>query len=170
MTELERPIRLDTLGEGARAMTIEADAAERAALATRFGLVALEKLEAFAEISRLGDAVLAEGRVTARVVQACVATGADVSAAINEPFVLHFVPEAVAGEEIELGEGQLDEISYTGGAIDLGEAVAQTLALALDPFPRAPDADARLRAAGVVPEEEAGTPSGLKGLRDLLGQ
>ena len=40
------------------------------------------------------------------------------------------------------------------GAIDLGEAAAETLLLALDPYPRAPNADAVLREAGVKPEGE----------------
>ena len=58
-------------------------------------------------------------------------------------------------EEIELGEGELDVVFYDGGAIDLGEAVAQTLLLGLDPYPRSPAAEAALREAGVKSEEEA---------------
>ncbi len=170
MSEFERPIRIDTLGEGARTLTIEADEAERKALADRFGLVALPALSATAEVRLGGTVIHATGRIGAKVVQSCVATGEDVPARIDAPFALRFVPEAEAGEEIELGEGELDDIFYAGSAIDIGEAVAQTLALALDPFPRAPDADKRLRAAGVVPEEEAGGHSGLKGLRDLLNK
>ena len=37
----------------------------------------------------------------------------------------------------------------------LGEAVAQTLLLGLDPYPRSPAAEAALRDAGVKSEEEA---------------
>ena len=58
-------------------------------------------------------------------------------------------------EEIELGEEELDTIFYEGGSVDLGEAVAQSLALALDPYPRSPAAEAALREAGVASEEEA---------------
>ena len=56
-------------------------------------------------------------------------------------------------------------------ATDLG-AVAETLALSLDPFPRAPDADAVLRAAGVLSEDEAvtGPFAALKGLKDKLSK
>lgn len=168
--EFSRPVRLDTLGEEARAMAIEADAGERGALAARFGIVGIARLGARAEITRAGEIVHAKGRVAAEVVQACVATGGDVPATIDEPFTLRFVPERPGVEEKELGEGELDELGHAGGAIDLGEAVAQTLALALDPFPRAPDADAILRAAGVIPEEEARPFSALGGLRDLLGK
>jgi uncharacterized metal-binding protein YceD (DUF177 family) len=167
--EFSRPVRIDTLGEGARAIAIEADEGERAALARRFGLIAIERLEAKAEVRAAGEAVLASGRLTAAVTQACVASGEPVPAVIDEPFDLRFVPEGgKADEEIELEEGDLDVIGYEGSAIDLGEAAAQTLALALDPFPRAPNAEEILRAAGVVDETEVGPFSALKGLKDLL--
>jgi hypothetical protein len=49
---------------------------------------------------------------------------------------------------VELGEAELDVMFYDGATIDLGEAVAQTLALHLDPYPRSPDADDALKEAG----------------------
>jgi uncharacterized metal-binding protein YceD (DUF177 family) len=168
--EFARPIRLDTLGEGARSVAIAADPAECAALAQRFGLIAIERLEASATLRRSGAMVLAEGRLQARVVQACVATGDALPAVLDEPFALRFEPEGAGGpEEVELEETDLDIVPYAGGAIDLGEAVAETLSLALDPFPRAADADERLRAAGVLAEDEAGPFAALKGLKDRLG-
>lgn len=168
MSEFERIVRVDTIGEGVRTIAVEANEAERAALAGRFGLAAIASLSATADVSCTGAIVRAEGRIAAAVTQICVATGDDVPAAIDEPFALRFVPEQAGGEEVELDEGELDDIGYDGASIDLGEAVAQTLALALDPFPRAPDADETLRQVGVIPEEEAGPFSALKGLRDLL--
>lgn len=154
--EFARPVRLDTLGDGARPLTIAADEGERAALAVRFGLIGLERLEATASLVREGEVVTARGRIVATATQACVATGEPVPARVDESFALRFVPEdAVAGDEIELDETDLDTLGYTGSAIDLGEAMAQEFVLALDPFPRAPDAETHLRAAGVVSEEEA---------------
>ena len=166
--ELARPVRIDTLGAAPRAMTLEADEAERKGLARRFGLIAIERLRAEVELARAGETVALTGWLEAAVVQACVASGEPVPAAIDERFALRFVPEAERGEEVELDEADLDVIAYEGGAIDAGEAVAQTLALALDPFPRAPDADRALRAAGVMGEEEAGPFGALKALRDRL--
>lgn len=171
--EFARPIRLDTLGEGARDVTISAEAEERAALARRFGLVSIDRLEARATLRRAGETVFAEGRLAAAVVQSCVATGDPLPATLDEPFALRFEPEgqgAAGAEEVELAEADLDVVPYAGGAIDLGEAVAETLSLALDPFPRAPDADERLRAAGVLEEGEAGPFAALKGLKDRLGE
>jgi len=159
MTELSRPFRLDSLSAAPRDVAVEADATEREALARRFGLVAIDSLEADARLVRRSDAaVTAEGTVRARVVQSCVATAERVEAVVEEPFRVEFRPLPSAGradEEIELGEGELDTIFYEGGAVDLGETVAQSLLLALDPYPRSPAAEAALREAGVKSEEEA---------------
>ncbi len=164
--EMARPLRLDQLGEAARAESVTATPGERAALARRFGLIGIERLVATAEVRRAGETVFAAGRVEADVVQACAATGVPLAVAIAEPFALRFAPRAAldAAGEVELDAGDLDVVAYDGGAIDLGEAVAETLALAIDPFPRAPDADDRLRAAGVIGEDEAGPFAGLKAL------
>ena len=169
--EFSRPVRLDTIGTEPRKLAIEAEPAERAALARRFGLVAIDRLAAEAELSRRDDAVIARGRIAAAVTQSCVASAAPVPAEVDEPFDLVFRPEPGAAspeEEVELGEAELDVVFYEGAAIDLGEAVAETLALALDPYPRAPDAAEALKAAGVKSEEEAGPFGALAGLRDKL--
>ncbi len=152
-------------------MAFEAEPEEREALARRFGLVAIDRLAAETEIARKGESVIARGRIDAAVIQSCVASGEPVEAAIDEPFELEFRPSPGAGqhdEEIELGESELDIVFYDGAAVDLGEAVAETLALALDPYPRAPGAAEALKAAGVKSEEEAGPFGALAGLRDKL--
>lgn len=170
--EFSRPVRIDTIGEGSRSIAIEADEAERAALATRFGLIALDSLSADAVLRREGDAILAEGRMRAVATQACVASGAPVPAKVDEGFNLRFVPESEAdADEIELAPEDWDTIDYSGGAIDLGEAVAETLALGLDPFPRAPEADAILKEAGVLSEDEAAEASSpFAALKGKLGK
>lgn len=167
--EFSRPRRLDTIGAGDVAVSIEADAAERAALAARFGLVGIGRLSADYVLRKDATGVIATGRVLAAVRQTCVATGEPVAAKIDEPFSLRFV--AGAGddaEEVELDPEELDVMFHDGGAIDLGEAAAETLALALDPFPRAPGAEEVLKRAGVISEDEARPLGALAGLRDLL--
>ena len=169
--EFSRPVRIDTLGATPRAIGIEAGEAERTALATRFGLVAVERLSAEASLSRQRDDVIASGSLSAAVVQSCVATGEDVPAQIDEDFSIIFrpQPEGIApDEEIELSEGEMDVVFYDGGSIDLGEAVAETLSLSLDPYPRSPDAEATLREAGVKSEDEVEQAGALAGLKDLL--
>lgn len=170
--ELSRPLRLDTLGSAPRSIRVEGGIDELAALARRFALQSIDRLEADLECSRNGDAVEVSGRLQARVVQSCVASGAPVPATVDEYFRLRFLPQAVldgeGGDEIELSEEDCDVIGYDGAAVDLGEAVAETLALSLDPFPRASDADAALKAAGVLSEEDAGPFSALRSLKDKL--
>ena len=168
--EFSRPERLDAIGGGARHLTIEADAAERAALAARFGLVAVDRLAARLDLHRDAGGIVVRGRVEGAVTQACVVTDAPVVTRIDEPLALRFVDEMPDADEIELDADDCDTVPIEGGAIDLGEAVAETMALALDPYPRAPGAEAVLRAAGVMTEDEA-KPSGklAAGLKGLLG-
>jgi uncharacterized metal-binding protein YceD (DUF177 family) len=176
MSEFSRTVRIDTLSAVPRPVSIGANEAERAALAQRFGLEAIHSLAAKAELVRTGEAVRATGRVTAAVVQSCVASGVPVEEQVAEDFAIEFRPHPQVGgpdEEIELSEGELDVVFYDAAAVDLGDAVAETVSLALNPFPRAPDAEDALRAAGVKSEEEARAEAspfaGLAALKDKLG-
>lgn len=172
LPELSRPIRLDTLGEVPREIEVEATEAERAALVKRFGLIALDRLIARVRLQRENHGVIADGRIEAEVSQPCVATGEPVPAQIDEPFRLRFVPEEMieTAEETELSEEDCDTIPFDGALIDIGEAMAETLSLALDPFPRSPDADKALEKAGVLQEGEAGPFAALKALKEKLGK
>ena len=166
--ELSRIVRLDTIRSAPRAERVEADATERAALARRFGLIALDALSGELTLVRDGDEVTLSGRLRAQATQACVASGAPVPAEIDEPIALVFrpVPAGDPDEESELGEAEMDVVFHDGAAIDIGEAVAQSLALALDPYPRAPEAEAALRQAGVKSEAEAGPFGALAALKE----
>jgi len=99
-------------------------------------------------------------------------TGEPIAAHIDEPFELLFVPEqpaAGADQDIELGEQDCDVVFYDGAAIDLGSAIADTLALSLDPYPRSASAESALKEAGVLSEEQASpfaVLAALKGRKD----
>ena len=168
--EFSRPVRADTLGEEPRTLSIEAADDERAALARRFGLAAVGRLAADLALSRKADEIAMRGTVSAKVTQSCVVTGAPIEAIVETNLDLRFRPQpgAEADDEVELGEAELDVVFYDGGAVDVGEAVAETLSLALDPYPRASGAEEALKAAGVKTEEEAGPFAALAGLRDKL--
>jgi uncharacterized metal-binding protein YceD (DUF177 family) len=150
-------LRLDQIRDGER-IDLTADDRECSAIAARLGLEALDRLEAHATLSRSGDTVRAEGRLAASLTQSCVITGDPVAAHIDEPFDLLFMPEPAADQpdaEIELGASDCDVVFYDGATIDLGGAIADTLALSLDPYPRSASAEAALREAGVMSEAEA---------------
>ena len=169
--EFARPQRVDTIGDDARTIEIDADAQERAALAKRFDLIGIEKLTGKFTIRRDAAGIVAEGRVAAAVTQACSITGDPLPATVDEPVALRFVAEEDSGQdEVELGDSDIDVIPYDGGTIDLGEVAAETMALALDPFPRGPNAEVVLKEAGVLSEEQAGPFGVLAGLKDRLGK
>lgn len=171
MNDFAHRLPLDQIRDGDR-LDLVAGEAECAAIADRLGLLRLDRFEIHAVLGRDGQTVRATGRIKAALDQACVATGDPVPAHVDEPFELVFLPEPRRGsadEEIELDTGDLDMLFHDGSAIDLGGALADTLALALDPYPRSAGADAALKEAGVLSEEEAGPFAALAALKNKLG-
>ena len=164
--EFSRRLVLAEIGSSAKPTAIEATGPECLALARRFGLVSLESLTARAEIVAVAKGIEVRGELSARFTQSCAATAQPLMQAIDEPFHIRFeAPEGVApGEELEVQPEECDIMEHDGLAIDLGEAVAQTLGLAINPFPRAPDADEVLKAAGILGEQDASPFAKLKGL------
>jgi len=154
MSEFVRLLTLDEVGAGVE-RRIAANAEERAALAARFDLRALDRLEAALTAAPAPGGVRVTGRIEGDAVQACVTSGEDVPARIDEPVELLFLHDLGQGEEIELHEGDCDVLPIEGRSIDLGEVAAQTFGLALDPYPHA---DAEVLAAArrrLLSEEEA---------------
>lgn len=166
--EFTRRYALDSIGSAPRVVTIEADEGERAALAKRFDLIALDTLTAEATLAAVAGGVEARGAIHAVLSQPCVVTSEPVPATIDEPFALRFIADlpAEGGDEeegLELSDADCDILPFENGGIDLGEVAAQTLGLALDPFPRSPeslDGEERVWKSG----EEGGAFAGLKGL------
>jgi uncharacterized metal-binding protein YceD (DUF177 family) len=162
--EFSRPVDRRHLSD--RPVRLVADGAERKALAERFRLVAVDRLEAEVSLAADGEAVDASGTLSADIVQTCAITGDDLPVTISEPLALRFVPEAaVEAEEIELTEEELDEIPFEGPSFDLGEAVAQSLALAIDPYATGPEADAVRKATGLDDEQPSGPFAALAALK-----
>lgn len=165
--EFSRIVRASEFGHGTRERIIAATDAERAALVRRFGLRALTALEASLRVAPETAGCRVTGTLTANLIQACVATDEDVPAHITADIAVRFVRglDTIDEEELELSEADCDLLPLEDERIDLGETVAQTLALNLDPYPRVADADEKLRAMGVLTEGEAGPFAALKGLK-----
>ena len=156
------------------AVEVEADEAERAALAKRFGLPAVKSLRAEVSLEQDGGSILARGMLDAQIIQNCAISGEEFAVSIDEPILLRFIeargPEPSEDEEeieIELSEEDCDEIEYSGDAFDLGEAIAQSLGLAIDPYAEGPNADAARKDAGISGDDEPSGPlaEALKGLK-----
>ena len=169
-------LNLDKVHDGTRIDLIATDA-ERDAIMRRLGLVSLERLAAHCVLDHkgIGDqagSIRARGRIKAALAQACVATGEPLPSFLDEAFELHVQPEPVRvpDDEIELAGDELDVIFHDGSAIELGEAIADTLAVSLDPYPRGPNAEVALQQAGVLSEEQAGPFAALAALKGKMGE
>lgn len=140
--EFSRPVAADSVSSHVQRREIAAEPAERNALAQRFGLLSLDTLGAVLELHRqAGDVIHVSGHLSADVVQSCVVSLVPVPAHIETDFELGY-----GGAAAEPDEGVIEPTGVDApeplveGQIDLGEAVAQQLAIALDPYPRAPGA------------------------------
>jgi uncharacterized metal-binding protein YceD (DUF177 family) len=150
------------------AVDLVASEAERAALTKRFDLVRIDRMEARIELVREAAGASATGRLTGEIVQSCAVSGEDLPVSIDEPVNLKFVPAGAASapdEEIELEADELDEIEFSGSQFDLGEALAQTLALAIDPYAVGPDAEEARRKAGLLDKDTSGPFAALAALK-----
>lgn len=161
--EFSRIVALARIPEAGREERLEAQPAECAALARRFAIPAVNRLRAVLRLRpEPGGAVLAEGRMEAEVVQDCVVTLDPVVQAVEEAVALRILPPGAAFSEDPEGP---DEIAAEGDAVDLGEALAEQLALALDPYPRAPGAALPGEEAGEAEAPPAGPFASLASLR-----
>ena len=164
--EFSRPVDLREIRDAP--MHLEADEAERRRLAGRFGISSISSLTADVTLVPEGAIVRAHGRLKAQIMQACAVSGEDFPVGIDEPVSLRFVPMNTTytpDEEIELDADDCDEMEYEGTSFDLGEAIAQSLALAIDPFAEGPNAEAARKAAGLSEEGASGPFAALAALR-----
>jgi uncharacterized metal-binding protein YceD (DUF177 family) len=162
--EFSRPIDRRRLPAGP--VELAATAEENAALAERFGLARIERLEARLTLEDQGEAVVARGRLQADIVQSCAVSAEDLPVTIDEPLELRFVPERpIDAEELELEAQDLDEMFFDGEELDLGEAVAQSLALSIDPYAVGPEAERARREAGLSDEAAGGPFAALAALK-----
>jgi uncharacterized metal-binding protein YceD (DUF177 family) len=166
--ELSRPLAVDAVPAGGRTVCIEARPEERRALARRFGLLSLDRLEARLTLSRRqgGRLLAVEGEIAADVVQECVITlepvPATVAERVEELFTLAGGAPTHPGAEVEVALDAPEPLE--GDVIDLGEIAAQCLLLALDPYPRSPSA---LQPAGEAGPGEATGEGPFAGLARL---
>ena len=153
--EFSRLVALAQLGTEPFRQDISASETERAALARRFDLVALDRLCATVELVRRGrDRFALHAAFDAEFVQNCVVTLDPVEGAASGEFTLIYGPPEA---EEEIGGSVEDDVAFepiVGTAIDVGEAVSQEVALALPLFPRVPGASVE---AEMPPADDAGT-------------
>jgi len=140
--ELYRPVTVTALKIGPSRQSIETTEEERRRLADRFGLLALTTLSASLQLTRKGQGqsirITVTGQIKASIMQSCVVTLDPVSTDINTPFSILFDSEAEEDKidcDPEPDSNTIVE-PIVGDIIDLGEMLAQVLAVEIDPFPR----------------------------------
>lgn len=167
-SDSELPRLFDVRQCEGKAVHLEANAAERAALSVRFGIVRIDRLEADVVLHRKERTAFATGTLSADIVQSCAISAEDLPVTVREDIAVRFVPQSrkyAPDEEIELTAEDCDEIEYSGSHFDLGESIAQTLALAIDPFAVGPDAEEARKRPEFNAGNEAGPFAALKNLK-----
>jgi uncharacterized metal-binding protein YceD (DUF177 family) len=133
-------------GHSASSSRIEANESDRQDLAEALGILACQRLTVDYRLKPAGrDRFKAVGHISADLVQACVATLEPVPEKIEEHFSIDFWPAEEIDEELPDGEIHLDEEApepIEHGEIALGRLVYELIAVAMEPFPRSPNAPA----------------------------
>jgi hypothetical protein len=140
------PVQAAEVPQTGRHFDLTADASTREAVAKVAGVVALLRLEASFDLSRVAnDGVRVIGIVSASVEQTCIVTLDPVISHVEEPIDVAFVPSGEAGPQPHIatvgGSEELDPPeTLQNGAVDLGALATEFLVLGIDPYPRKPDA------------------------------
>jgi len=122
---------------------LEAKPSEREALAKRFDLIDLPMLKAHLTLTPGSQQTIeATGTIEAEVHQRCVVSLETVANRLRIDVDTVFIPSD-EGQPAKPPSDELEEEFefFAGGKIDLGEMVAQTLGVNLDPYPRKADAE-----------------------------
>lgn len=127
----------------------EADAAARQAMAEIAGLREIMSASASFDLTRKSNGeVHVTGEVRARIGQTCVVTLDPIENEIEEPIDLVFAPPEQIPQLSDLVDDEVESTSdipdppepIVNGMIDLGRLATDALFLAIDPYPRKPDA------------------------------
>jgi len=170
--EFSRVIDTRALAEEGETFRYEANAAERAAIASWLSLISLRRLEATVDAKPVPEGgVRLRVAFTVEVVQACVTTLAPLSTCLQEAFELLYlreiprqIPVAAGGITVDVDLDEDEPEVLIDDKIDAGAAITEHLVLTLDPYPRKPGAtlDSVHAAAGAA---RAGPFSALRELK-----
>ena len=141
-------IRLDKLPADGRTVEIEADAEERAAIAARMRVDIVNSFAAHALARPIKGGMQVTGSLEAELVQSCVVTFDPVMERVMQSFERVFLSGSPEGTQPKPGaevfvdlEGDDLPDYFDGPDIDLTELLMEVLALNINPYPRAPDAE-----------------------------
>jgi len=163
--EFSFPVEIENLPPSGRSFELTATEEQCAAVAARLNLKEVKSLSAEFSVKRAGRGFYSvSGKLKADCVQSCVVTLAPVPAQIKESVSTMFIESAQSavskrrdrGEKVVSVEEDDPPELVRGGRIDLGELAVEHLALALDPYPRAPGVSFGSQSWGSKSPEEQG--------------
>lgn len=142
------PVAVADIPEDGLHRDIEANEAERQAIAAIAGLRELPRLAASFDLKHVeGGRVQVRGRVSAEAGQTCVVTLEPLTSEVDEDVDVMFSPHVeqaaarpTADDEDEDAQAEDPPEPIVHGQIDLGALAAEFLILGLDPYPRKPGA------------------------------
>lgn len=139
-------VRIDKLPAAGRSVAVQADAEARQAIAEAMNILSVEQFSAKLIVSPLRGGLRALGHLEAAVTQASVVSFEPVAQKVSEDIDRVFLPapresQAPApGSEVYVDLENDDFPDHIDGPeVDLSALLLETLALALDPYPRLPD-------------------------------
>ncbi len=168
-------VRLDSMPTAGRDVVVTPSAEERAALATRLGVTSVDRLEVTLHAVRFRGGIRVTGRLEGAVTQPSVVTLEPVPQDLAEPVDRIFLPggerpyAGPADAEIFVDlEGDDMPDHFEGNEADLTDLIVETLALAVDLYPREPGAS--IEDTGYAPDPDESSPfAALKALKPRDG-
>lgn len=168
VSDLSLSLAAAEIDREAKSFELAATAEQLAEVTERFDLVAIKTMTATVSISSKGpeEGILIEGKVRSELVQRCITSLADVPEVVDVPFSLLLVDPETAdrmdADESYLDAEQPEYDALEGDTVDIGEIIAQTVAISMNPYPRAEGAElAGVTKAGISfnePELEKKNP------------
>lgn len=152
---LHSTVRVGGVPSAGQDITIEANRAEREALARLGRLDGVEKLVATLSVRQRGKELRVNGMLEADVLYNCVRTLDSFPAHISEKISVRFAPpQEHGGKHVDLSFGDDAPEPLIDGRANLGSLVEEFFLLSLDPYPHKPGSDYIAKATA----EDPGNP------------
>jgi len=165
-TLLGTRVRLARVPPAGRKVRIEADAEALEAIASRLGILGVDRFTAAINVAPFRGGLRVSGELDAAVRQQCVITLEPVDASVHETIDRVFLegPDTAQKHVLVDPEAEDEPDWFDGEVLDFAPLLIETLSLALDPYPRAPGA--RLEEAPAGPDADRTSPfAALKALK-----
>jgi uncharacterized metal-binding protein YceD (DUF177 family) len=144
-SDFSRVVEVSKLSPEGAHHVVAATAEECQQLARRLGLVALNRLTAELMVAPRGarGSIRLSGRFEAEVVQSCVVTLEPLTRTVRQSIERTFTAEPASLPAQIVFDPDSEELPdpLLDNRIDMGEVIAEELALAIDPYPRKPGAE-----------------------------